>query len=520
MPKIQVSFKGRVRELPASGGILGRPADDNKPDVPVEDARVSRKHLRVWCADGEIWAQDLGSTHGTRFGNEVQKAGHAFLVGKQGLVSLDRVAVQLHLLADEELADREALADPIVFLGRLASTLATASGNDALSGAIRLLAARTPEAEMLGLFSRRGTDWDALVVQPDGATITHTFIERAYETRKPYVWSPDNSDGVIPTYRPGRLLSRALYSPVIWDGEVLGVLALEVPRSAPFNEADVGFQSLAAQLLAGKLQERLLQSRLQRVEQEANNLALFLSKPTGDRVRSWRGKVKPAVETREVAVLFSDLRGFTRFCASHDPEQVTKLLEDYLTPLVASIERLGGIADTFLGDGIMALFPARHEEDDHALRAVRAALEMRASCETVSRAREQAGHKRVRIGIGIHLGDTLVGFLGARSLMEYTTIGDVANRASRLCHAARDETILISAEVQRRTAVRLRKEARFEEATGIHLRDAEDTVVYALKPISAEGQLKTVGTATERPPGTNRPGAAKPEPTDGNNGKS
>jgi adenylate cyclase len=137
---------------------------------------------------------------------------------------------------------------------------------------------------------------------------------------------------------------------------------------------------------------------------------------------------------RESTVLFSDLRGFTTYSESRQPDQVLECLNHYMTEMSKAIMDHGGTLVSYTGDGIIALFGAPIEQPDHADRALGAAREM--LFERLPRFNEwmraQGLGEGFRMGIGINTGDLMSGQVGSEQRMEYTVIGDAANTAARL----------------------------------------------------------------------------------------
>jgi adenylate cyclase len=136
----------------------------------------------------------------------------------------------------------------------------------------------------------------------------------------------------------------------------------------------------------------------------------------------------------EVTVLFSDIRGFTTFSESRDPEQVLEVLNRYHEEMTDAVMAHGGTLISFMGDGIMAVFGAPIEMTDHADRAYTAAKEMLSDrLPTVNEwMREREVGAEFQIGIGLNSGPVMAGNLGSSKRLEYTTIGDTVNTASRL----------------------------------------------------------------------------------------
>jgi len=136
-------------------------------------------------------------------------------------------------------------------------------------------------------------------------------------------------------------------------------------------------------------------------------------------------------EERELTVLFADIRGFTDFSERRKPSEVLEFLNAYFAVAADAIERHGGIVNKFTGDGLMALFGALGDSDDHALRAARAGRSMLDGLARLDSG-SRGGSLRGRFGVGIHTGRAVLGILGTESRAEYTAIGDTVNVAARI----------------------------------------------------------------------------------------
>jgi adenylate cyclase len=147
-------------------------------------------------------------------------------------------------------------------------------------------------------------------------------------------------------------------------------------------------------------------------------------------------------ETREITVLFSDIRGFTSLSESRPPEEVVALLNRYFTRQVEVVFRHGGTVDKFIGDCIMAFWGAPVQDPDHAAHAVAAALEM---ARVAAEFRDELPGTVFEVGIGLNSGPATVGLMGAPSKLDYTVIGDTVNLASRIEGCTKGvATILVS----------------------------------------------------------------------------
>jgi adenylate cyclase len=145
----------------------------------------------------------------------------------------------------------------------------------------------------------------------------------------------------------------------------------------------------------------------------------------GETVESLSGK------TREISILFSDIRGFTTLSETRPPQEIVALLNRYFSRQVGVVFRHGGTLDKFIGDCIMAFWGAPLEDPRHAEHAVAAALEMEQALLDFRKELGEAGGD-FDVGIGIHSGPAVVGFIGAEQKLDYTAIGDSVNLASRI----------------------------------------------------------------------------------------
>jgi adenylate cyclase len=137
-------------------------------------------------------------------------------------------------------------------------------------------------------------------------------------------------------------------------------------------------------------------------------------------------------ERRELTILFTDIRGFTTLSENLAPEELVKVLHDFLNPMSNIIIQHSGTIDKYIGDAIMALFGAPLELPDHARLACRTALDMVAALRELGGQWAAQGRPQFRIGVGINSGVAAVGNMGSDRLFDYTAIGDNVNLASRL----------------------------------------------------------------------------------------
>ncbi|OGW41611.1 MAG: hypothetical protein A2010_14825 [Nitrospirae bacterium GWD2_57_9] len=159
----------------------------------------------------------------------------------------------------------------------------------------------------------------------------------------------------------------------------------------------------------------------------------YVSKRIVDELIKDPSKAKLGGDRKEITVLFSDIRGFTSFSEKHQPEEVVKLLNEYLGAMTEIVFEHEGTLDKFVGDAIMALWGAPVGQPDHARRAARCALAMIDRLKQLQAKWAAEGKYVIDIGIGINTGDMVVGNMGAEGKkMDYTVIGDSVNLGARL----------------------------------------------------------------------------------------
>ena len=248
--------------------------------------------------------------------------------------------------------------------------------------------------------------------------------------------------------------------PMMREDALLGVITILKNGVEPFTEKQIELvETFADQAVIAIENTRLLndlnklnQQLEQRVADQVDEiermsrLRRFLPPQVADLIVASGTEKQLESHRREITALFCDLRGFTGFSESSDPEDVMTLLREYHAAIGEIINKYGGTLERYAGDGVMVVFNDPIPVDNPALQAVLMAIDMRTAIGELIEKWRKLGHD-IGFGIGIALGFATLGTIGFEGRFDYAAIGTVSNVASRLCDEAKPGQILISPRV-------------------------------------------------------------------------
>ena len=227
--------------------------------------------------------------------------------------------------------------------------------------------------------------------------------------------------------------------PLMSEGAPIGVLAVWRTRVEPFSEAEISLLSTFADQAALAISNvRLFET----VERQRTELARFAPQVAG-LLSSPEGEALLAGHRREISALFCDLRGFTPFAETAEPEELFSVLRQYHAAVGEIAVANGGTVEHFAGDGLMIFFNDPTPLPDHQLAAVRTAVAMRDRFAELAAGWRKRGYE-LGLGIGIGVGYATLGRIGFEGRYDYAGVGVVVTLASRLSTAAAADEILIS----------------------------------------------------------------------------
>ncbi|MGA1999664.1 MAG: adenylate/guanylate cyclase domain-containing protein [Terriglobales bacterium] len=474
--------------------VFGRTGEKSEAVLDLfPDKKVSREHGRIWEEGGFHWIEDLNSKGGTLLnGREIKGQGkHQLRIGDRIVAGNTTLRVELPrlpdapsqtrylehgsiLLPDTPEADVATAGDlsaillnavPVEVVGEEAARrlkvicdvplqLAGKTNREAL---LRVIVDRLveliPNATSVGLVLR-DSNTDALLLKAYHSdtfcSVSETLARRAVENRKAFIWKRSATGDLSGTLLAGPI-AVGMYAPLLWQEEALGVICADSHKlDAVFTEDDLRLMVMMAQYAAMTVANHDLQETLRRESAVKANLLRQFSPALAERLLAHRGQLQLGGERREVTLLCSDIRGFTIMSSQMQPDEILGTLNEYFGYLVPVIFANHGMIDKFMGDAILAVFGSPEPDPAHHEHAVRAALEMQAVLAWLNAARSDRGARICQVGIGVHCGEVVQGFVGTADRMEFTVIGDVVNRTSRYTAGASGEQILISPELHER----------------------------------------------------------------------
>ncbi len=240
-------------------------------------------------------------------------------------------------------------------------------------------------------------------------------------------------------------ISSAIVAPLLHNDDILGVLWLDSETLARFQAKDLELVTAIAAQAAMFIEINILGKKVEQEIVARERFSRLLSPNVAEKVLSGEMVIKRGGQLVQNCTVFnSDIRGFTNMSEGAEPEEIVEMLNEYFELMVETIFKYEGTLDKFMGDGIMALWGAPVQHPDDAFRAVSSAIEQVRLLEEFNTERAKVGKPALAIGVGVHTGKLVAGYIGSSKALSYTVIGDTANTSARLCGIAGPGQILVS----------------------------------------------------------------------------
>jgi adenylate cyclase len=236
----------------------------------------------------------------------------------------------------------------------------------------------------------------------------------------------------------------SMCAPLLVSDRMLGVLYVD-NLSTPdrFTQEDLDFLGAFGGQVAVAIENSALWRRVEREAAMRSTLTRFFPPATIQRLTQAGGASLGVIDA-EVTALFADISGFTALSSSMTPRAVVDMLNDYFPRMADAVFRHGGTLEKYIGDALMAVWGAPFATPEDVDHAMAAAVDMQREVEVLSTARSRDGHPPIRIHIGMNTGPVAAGNIGSDRYLQYATIGDATNIASRACGAAGPGQIVIT----------------------------------------------------------------------------
>lgn len=239
----------------------------------------------------------------------------------------------------------------------------------------------------------------------------------------------------------------SMCAPLIAREKVIGALYVDnVTRPDRFGEEDLEFLSAFANQAALAIDNTFLYRRLEKEAVQRNNLLRFFPPVAIDRLLEESHNGFKIHET-EVTILFADISDYTRLSSTLPPRRVVEMLNRYFSVMAEIVFRNQGTLEKYIGDAMMAVWGAPYRQEDDTERAVQTAMEMQRALVDLNR--DRGNWPELKIHIGLNSGEVAAGNIGTEHYLQYATIGDATNVASRVCGAAGGGEILLTENVFR-----------------------------------------------------------------------
>lgn len=282
-------------------------------------------------------------------------------------------------------------------------------------------------------------------------SVSMTWIKRAYDRREPFIWSAAESHTGNDTPESAIYYSvqSAIYVPLVLGEQVLGVMYVDnYLTHEAFLGTDLELMRAIANQVAMFVRDHILRKDLKREEELRSYLSRQFSPKIAKRICAKDSRLRAGGERVDpVTILVSDVRSFTALSAEMEPDEVVRMLNEMFDAFVPIIFEHDGVVDKYIGDSVLAVFGSPEKDDEQCEKAVKAALEMQRAVRKLGEGRKVRRLPVFDVGISVHTGAVIHGFIGSAERLEYTVIGDTVNRASRYCDGAAAGEVIISQTV-------------------------------------------------------------------------
>jgi adenylate cyclase len=453
--------------VPIRGTLTFGRSSEN--DIVLRDFSVSRSHARIDVEDGVVRITDLESTNGVKINETLVAsgplaAGDRLTIGSFVLLVEDGEASSSGLSSATFLRPLSEFNEDYGLEGRAASVSSSGVGGRQRVFEVLAQVGKTLievgeldpvlEKVMDVVFEHLLVDRGFIVLldgegdpelecfrtrrsaegEPE-VPISRTILDTVTRQKVAILTHDAQADQRFEAGRSIRIhqIRSAMCAPLWLRERVIGVIYVDSPlHVGSFSTADLDLLTALANFAAVAIERARLNERIQAERAARDRLERYHSPAVIEAVLGGAERGEPAVTLRETSIMFADIVGFTARCESLPPEEVAAFLNQFFSLAADAIFEFGGTLDKFIGDAVMAFFGAPLPQEDHAERAVRAALALRRALDAWNRDRVETGSEPIEIRVAIHSGPVVVGDIGSAKRVDYTVLGNTVNIAARI----------------------------------------------------------------------------------------
>lgn len=469
-------------ETASSTVIVGRDAHlGDHVDLDLDtDTTVSHVHARLTQEEESFWIEDLDSTNGIVVDGEKITAKIRLQPTSKIVIGQTQITLQptdtppapqprpepagdVHAIIDAttppfsaaeeapEVHHPQQAWQQLKAFYDLSRGLATAKS---IASMLQILVAQLQEAITAGqrgavLLSDEQGELLLKAHWPLGShSVSLSLVRQAFDRQEAFIWTRAEDEKVSPSLHLSQVQS-AIYAPLSFEDDMLGVICVDNHEQiSAFTLTDLELLRAIANQVAIFLKKQRLNENLQRQETLRTNLQRQFSPQLAERMLDECNRLRMGGErVNPVTILIADVRNFTALSATMAPESVVRMLNEMFDACVPIIFDHEGVIDKFIGDAILAVFGSPQQDAQQWEHAVKAALAMQEALQKLQEGWRVRRLPIFSVGIGIHTGPVIHGFIGAAERVEYTVVGDTVNRTARYCDGADRGEVLISQEV-------------------------------------------------------------------------
>lgn len=493
--KITYSYQGKEEEKVFHDDVLiGRAMEGLVPDVDLTSDRfVSRLHARIWMEEGAWWIEDLDSNNGTRVnGEEIKGKGKWPLPRGNHLIRVGKTRLQIQVtdlpaLGSEEASTFQALEPPpeiievldankpifpveavienaakwLTFFYELPLRFAEEVRlNVLLQEIVERAMEIVPRSKCGALLFRDPSTGQLLKAYLSaGEPVVNTAMaQQALENRKAFIWcrkvysqkSPKNPVDIPLSDVMELPVESGMCAPLLWKDRPLGVLCVDNHKIGPaFDRNDLQLLVIISHYAAMAVANYKRQDELQRHVALVKKLFPTFPPEVREKLveKTHRGRLRPGGKKTRATLLYSRMCEFASLSASMNAKEVLDLLNYYLTTLVKIIFKYDGTISRCVDGTILAVFGSPEPDPQQQQKALQAAIEIQAILTKLNAIRTLRGQISCNVGIGIHFGEIVCGFVGSESWMEFIVVGPAINRVLYYGEGAQAGEVVISPEM-------------------------------------------------------------------------